>query len=118
MICANTSLNKKTISSFRKLWMLWRERRLLWNVAWKTAVLSSILALILPLHYQSVVKMVPSESSGSGGMSGLLGKIMGGGFWSRRLRPGPGRGRLAGGEDSRRVLRGSAAQQKPARPHD
>jgi uncharacterized protein involved in exopolysaccharide biosynthesis len=64
--------------SFRKLWMLWRERRLLWNVAWKTAVLSSIIALILPLHYQSIVKVVPSESSGTGGMSGLLGKIMGG----------------------------------------
>ncbi len=64
--------------SFRKLWMLWRDRRLLWNVAWKTAVLSSIIALILPLHYQSIVKVVPSESSGTGGMSGLLGKIMGG----------------------------------------
>ncbi len=64
--------------SFRKLWMLWRERRLLWNVVWKTAVLSSIIALMLPLHYQSVVKVVPSESSGTGGMSGLLGKIMGG----------------------------------------
>ncbi len=66
--------------SFRKLWMLWRERRLLWNVAWKTAVLSSIIVLILPLHYQGIAKVVPSESSGaSGGMSGLLGKLMGGG---------------------------------------
>jgi uncharacterized protein involved in exopolysaccharide biosynthesis len=64
--------------SFRKLWMLWRERRLLWNVAWKTAVLSSVIALILPLNYQSVVKVVPSETSSTGGMSGLLGKIMGG----------------------------------------
>jgi capsule polysaccharide export protein KpsE/RkpR len=64
---------------FRKLWMLWRERRLLWNVAWKTAVLSSFIALLLPLHYESIVKVVPSESSGTGGMSGLLGKIMGGG---------------------------------------
>ena len=34
----------KTIIVFQAL-DAWRERRLLWNVAWKTAVLSSIIAL-------------------------------------------------------------------------
>jgi len=62
-----------------KLWLLWRERRLFWNVAWKTALLSAILALLLPVHYEGVVKIVPGESSSGGGMTGLLGKLMGGG---------------------------------------
>lgn len=64
---------------FTKLWLLWRERRLFLNVAWKTAVLAAIVALVLPVHYEGVVKIVPGESSGGGGMSGLLGKLMGGG---------------------------------------
>ncbi len=62
-----------------KLWLLWRERRLFWKVAWKTALLSAILALLLPLHYEGVVKIVPGESSSGGSMTGLLGKLMGGG---------------------------------------
>jgi uncharacterized protein involved in exopolysaccharide biosynthesis len=61
-----------------KLWLLWRERRLFWNVAWKTALFSAIVALLLPVHYEGVVKIVPGESSSSGGMTGLLGKLMGG----------------------------------------
>lgn len=59
-----------------KVWMLWRERRLLWGVAWKTAIASAIIALLLPVHYDAVVKVVPGESS-SGGMAGILGKLAG-----------------------------------------
>jgi uncharacterized protein involved in exopolysaccharide biosynthesis len=66
-------------NKFGKLWQLWRERRLFWNVTWKTALLAAIVALALPLHYEGVVKIVPGESSSGGGMSGLLGKLMGGG---------------------------------------
>jgi len=66
-------------SRLAKLWLLWRERRLFWNVVWKTALLSAILALLLPVHYEGVVKIVPGESSSGGGMTGLLGKLMGGG---------------------------------------
>jgi capsule polysaccharide export protein KpsE/RkpR len=67
-------------NSLTRLWLLWRERRLFLNVAWKTAVLSAIIAVLLPVHYEGVVKIVPGESSGgSAGMSGLLGKLMGGG---------------------------------------
>jgi uncharacterized protein involved in exopolysaccharide biosynthesis len=42
-------------SRLAKLWLLWRERRLFWNVAWKTALLSAILALLLPVQYEGVV---------------------------------------------------------------
>jgi capsule polysaccharide export protein KpsE/RkpR len=40
---------------------------------------SAIVALLLPVHYEGVVKIVPGESSSSGGMTSLLGKLMGGG---------------------------------------
>jgi capsule polysaccharide export protein KpsE/RkpR len=67
-------------NKFTRLWLLWRERRLFFNVAWKTGVLSALIALMLPVHYEGVARIVPGESSGGGaGMSGLLGKIMGGG---------------------------------------
>ncbi len=76
-------------NKFTRLWLLWRERRLFFNVAWKTAVLSAIIALLLPVHYEGAVKMVPGESSGSGGgMSGLLGKLMGGGSGSGGMSMG------------------------------
>jgi uncharacterized protein involved in exopolysaccharide biosynthesis len=57
-----------------KLWLLWRERRLFWGVAWKTAVLSTLVAFLLPVHYQAVVKIVPGENTASG-MTGLPGKL-------------------------------------------
>lgn len=60
-----------------KLWLIWRERGLLWGVAWKTALLSAIIALLLPNHYEAVVKVVPGENSG-GGM-GMMGKLAGAG---------------------------------------
>ena len=60
-----------------RLWLIWRERGLLWGVAWKTALLSAIIALLLPNHYEAVVKVVPGENSG-GGM-GMMGKLAGAG---------------------------------------
>jgi uncharacterized protein involved in exopolysaccharide biosynthesis len=58
-----------------KLALLWRERRFLWNVVWKTAILAYAVAFLLPKHYESVTKIVPAEAQG-GGM-GLLGKLAG-----------------------------------------
>jgi len=58
-----------------KLWSIWRERGLLWGVAWKTALLSAIVVLLLPNQYEAVVKVVPGENSG-GGM-GIMGKLAG-----------------------------------------
>jgi len=64
---------------FTKLWLIWRERRLLWNVLWKTLLISYALSWLLPMHFEGVVKIVPGENSSSGGgMSSILGKLMGG----------------------------------------
>lgn len=57
-----------------KLWLLWRERRLLWAVAWKTFALSVVVSFLLPVHYEAVVKIVPGENTTSG-MMGIPGKL-------------------------------------------
>jgi uncharacterized protein involved in exopolysaccharide biosynthesis len=64
-----------------KLWALWRSRRFIWGVAWKTLLASTILAFVIPSHYKSSVRFVPAENSssnGSGSMMGLLSKAIGG----------------------------------------
>jgi len=64
-----------------KLWLLWKARRFLFGVAWKSALLSVIVAFLIPKHYESVVRIVPAESSTSGSgnsMLGLLSKAIGG----------------------------------------
>jgi uncharacterized protein involved in exopolysaccharide biosynthesis len=64
-----------------KLWVLWRSRRFIWGVAWKTLLGSIVLAFILPAHYKSSVRFVPGEnpsSNGSSSMMGLLSKAIGG----------------------------------------
>ncbi|HET7872481.1 MAG TPA: hypothetical protein VFL42_08210, partial [Terriglobales bacterium] len=60
-----------------KLWLFWQERAFVWSVAWKTFLLSSLIALLLPNHYEAVVKVVPGENSG-GGMS-LMSRLAGAG---------------------------------------
>ncbi|MGZ4875857.1 MAG: GumC family protein [Candidatus Angelobacter sp.] len=63
-----------------KLWVLWRSRRFLWGVTWKTLVASIVLAFVVPSHYKSAVRFVPGEnssSSGSSSMMGLLSKAIG-----------------------------------------
>jgi uncharacterized protein involved in exopolysaccharide biosynthesis len=59
-----------------RLALLWKERRFLWGVAWKTLLVAYAAAWLLPAHYQSVAKIVPGETQGSG--LGLLGKLSGG----------------------------------------
>jgi uncharacterized protein involved in exopolysaccharide biosynthesis len=64
-----------------KLWALWRSRRFIWGVAWKTLLASIVLAFVIPSHYKSSVRFVPAENSssnGSGSMMGLLSKAIGG----------------------------------------
>jgi capsular polysaccharide transport system permease protein len=64
-----------------KLWILWRSRRFLWGVTWKTLIASVVLAFLVPPHYKSAVRFVPGENSttsGSGSMMGLLSKALGG----------------------------------------
>lgn len=60
------------------LLLIWRNRRFLWSVAWKTAILSYAIAWLLPVHYQGTVKMVGAETSG-GGMMNVISKLAGGG---------------------------------------
>jgi len=74
-----------------KLWLLWKARRFLLGVLWKSALLSTIAAFLIPRHYESVVRMVPAESSASGGgssMLGLLSKAIGGSDGSSGLGMG------------------------------
>jgi capsule polysaccharide export protein KpsE/RkpR len=59
---------------------LWRSRRLLWAVTWKTLIASIVLAFLVPSHYKSAVRFVPGENSNTGGgssMMGLLSKALG-----------------------------------------
>lgn len=63
-----------------RLWLLWRSRRFLWGVTWKTFIASVVLAFLVPSHYKSAVRFVPGEnssSSGSSSMMGLLSKAIG-----------------------------------------
>ncbi len=57
--------------------LLWKNRRFLWGVAWKTAIISYAIAWLLPVHYQGTVKLVPADSS-SGGMLSMISKLAGG----------------------------------------
>lgn len=64
-------------SSAEKLGLLWRERRFLWGVSWKTIIAAAALAMLLPKHYESITKVVPGEGQ-SGAMS-LLSRLSGAG---------------------------------------
>ena len=60
-----------------KLTLLWRHRGFLWRVAWKTAIVAYAIAWLLPVHYESVTKIIPGENQG--GSAGLIGKLAGAG---------------------------------------
>ncbi|HLW52686.1 MAG TPA: Wzz/FepE/Etk N-terminal domain-containing protein [Candidatus Angelobacter sp.] len=62
--------------STEKLALLWRERRFLWGVAWKTFLAAVVVSLLLPKHYEAITRIVPGEAAGA---SGLLGKLAGAG---------------------------------------
>jgi capsule polysaccharide export protein KpsE/RkpR len=60
--------------------VLWRSRRFLWNIIWKTLIASVVLAFLVPSHYKSAVRFVPGENSstsGSSSMMGLMSKALG-----------------------------------------
>jgi capsular polysaccharide transport system permease protein len=64
-----------------RLWVLWRARRFIWGVTWKTVVASIMIAFVVPAHYKSSVRFVPGENSSSASgtsMMGLLSKAIGG----------------------------------------
>jgi capsule polysaccharide export protein KpsE/RkpR len=82
----------ETVEKSGKLWLMWQERGFLWSVAWKTFLASAIIALLLPTHFEAVVKVVPGENSG--GALGLMGRLAG---------PGAGNG-LGMGLDAAALL--------------
>lgn len=57
---------------------LWRHRGFLWSVVWKAAVISAMVAFVIPKRYQSTARLVPGESSNTSMMAGLLNKVSGG----------------------------------------
>jgi uncharacterized protein involved in exopolysaccharide biosynthesis len=59
-----------------RLVLLWRERRFLFGVASKAFVSALVMALMLPVHYEAVTRIVPGENQV--GASGLLGKFAAG----------------------------------------
>lgn len=65
---------KNETSTASKLWLIWRDRRLFWSVSWKTTVLATVVAFLLPVHYEAAVKIVPGENNTSG-MNGLAGRL-------------------------------------------
>jgi uncharacterized protein involved in exopolysaccharide biosynthesis len=60
------------------LLQIWRHRGFLWSVAWKTAVLSLVVAFVIPKKYQSTARLVPGESSNTSAMAGLLSRVSSG----------------------------------------
>src|SRR5262249_19308842 len=61
-----------------RLALLWKERRFLLRVVWKTALVACIVVLLFPNHYEGVTKIVPGENQG-GGAAALMSKLSGGG---------------------------------------
>ena len=58
------SFTPEPSGSADKLTLLWRNRRFLWRVAWKTALAAYVIAWLLPVHYEGVTKIVPGETQG------------------------------------------------------
>src|SRR5215510_9640737 len=57
-----------------RLSLWWRHRRFLWRVFWITAILSTIVAFLIPKRFKSTAKLVAPESAGASMMNGLLNK--------------------------------------------
>jgi len=72
------SLPREPRGLAENLLRLWRHRGFLWSVVWKTAILSLLVAFVIPTRYQSTARLVPGENSNTSAMAGLLGKVSGG----------------------------------------
>src|SRR5215813_1488738 len=57
-----------------RLSLWWRHRKFLWRVFWITAILSTIVAFLIPKRFKSTAKLVAPESAGSSMMNSLLNK--------------------------------------------
>ena len=71
---------------------LWAERQFILKAVFAGAVLSAILAMLLPKQYESTTQLMPPQKQGSSGSAMLAGKV--GARWRgigqhRQRRPGP-----------------------------
>src|SRR5215467_10235513 len=57
-----------------RLSLWWRHRKFLWRVLWVTAVLSTVVAFIIPKKFKSTARLVAPESAGASMMNNLLNK--------------------------------------------
>ncbi|HYX68627.1 MAG TPA: Wzz/FepE/Etk N-terminal domain-containing protein [Terriglobales bacterium] len=62
-----------------KLWLLWKQRRFLWGVVWKSALVSVVVAFLIPVRYTSTAKLVPGDTSNPTIMAGMMSRLAGGG---------------------------------------
>jgi hypothetical protein len=51
--------DKRQDVSAGRLWILWDARRFMWGALWKTALLSTIVAFLIPTRFTSTAKFVP-----------------------------------------------------------
>lgn len=64
------------LSSDRSLgWRLWHKRRFLWRLVYRTAVIATVIAFLIPKRFESTTQFVPSDSSSGGGASMLAGLV-------------------------------------------
>jgi capsule polysaccharide export protein KpsE/RkpR len=56
-------------------WRLWHKRRFLWRLIYRTALVSLVIAFLIPKRFESTAQFVPSDSSSGGGASMLAGLV-------------------------------------------
>jgi capsule polysaccharide export protein KpsE/RkpR len=86
-------VRQRRAETVARLRLLWRERRFLWKAALYGLIVSLAIAFLIPTRYQSTVRLMPPDQSGTAGMLSALTGITGGGASGD---PGAGLGSLAG----------------------
>jgi capsule polysaccharide export protein KpsE/RkpR len=77
------------------LWLIWEHRRLIYRVAIRALIVSTIIAFLIPRKYDSTVRLMPPDSGDAGMMmAALAGRAVGGG--SATAAPAAGLASLAG----------------------
>lgn len=67
-------------SAVEWLWILWNERQFLWRVSVCTLLLATVVAFLIPKHYQSTTRLMPPDQQSGTGMAmlaAMAGKVGG-----------------------------------------
>lgn len=70
-----------------KLSLWWRHRTFLWRVFWITALLSIVVAFLLPVHYKSTAKLVVPDNQANAAFSGMISRAAGAGSSALGIDP-------------------------------